>query len=29
VDLIHTGADHPPRLETNPERLVAFRPKNG
>ncbi len=28
VDLIHTGAENPPRLETNPERLVAFRPKN-
>ncbi len=27
VDLIHTGTDNPPRLETNPERLVAFRPK--
>ena len=27
VDLIHTGAENPPRLETNPERLVAFRPK--
>jgi len=26
VDLIHTGAAHPPRLETRPERLVAFRP---
>ena len=28
VDLIHTGVEHPPRLETNPERLVAFRPKS-
>lgn len=28
VDLIHTGVGDPPRLETNPERLVAFRPKN-
>jgi molybdopterin adenylyltransferase len=27
VDLIHTGADNPPRLETHPERLVAVRPK--
>ena len=27
VDLIHTGVIDPPRLETNPERLVAFRPK--
>ena len=27
VDLIHTGEASPPRLETNPERLVAFRPK--
>jgi molybdopterin adenylyltransferase len=27
IDLIHTGADNPPRLETKPERLVAFRPK--
>ena len=27
VDLIHTGAADPPRLETKPERLVAFRPK--
>jgi len=27
VDLIHTGVAHAPRLETNPERLVAFRPK--
>jgi len=26
VDLIHTGAAAPPRLETRPERLVAFRP---
>lgn len=27
VDLVHTGVTDPPRLETNPERLVAFRPK--
>jgi len=27
IDLIHTGNPSPPRLETNPERLVAFRPK--
>jgi len=27
VDLIHTGVVDPPRLETKPERLVAFRPK--
>ena len=27
VDLIHTGHPHPPRLDTKPERLVAFRPK--
>lgn len=27
VDLIHTGQPSPPRLETNPDRLVAFRPK--
>lgn len=27
VDLIHTGNPHPPRLETDPARLVAFRPK--
>ena len=27
VDLAHTGAERPPRLETRPERLVAFRPK--
>ncbi len=29
VDLIHTGAPDPPRLETNPARLMAFRPKSG
>ena len=29
VDLIHTGDPAPPRLETRPERLVAFRPKHG
>jgi molybdopterin adenylyltransferase len=28
VDLIHTGTADPPRLETRPERLVAFRPKS-
>jgi molybdopterin adenylyltransferase len=28
VDLILTGADDPPRLETNPARLVAFRPRS-
>jgi molybdopterin adenylyltransferase len=27
VDLIHTGNASAPRLETHPERLVAFRPK--
>jgi len=27
IDLIHTGVADPPRLETRPERLVAFRPK--
>ena len=27
IDLIHTGQPTPPRLDTNPERLVAFRPK--
>jgi len=27
VDLIHTGVADPPRLETNPARLVAYRPK--
>jgi molybdopterin adenylyltransferase len=27
VDLILTGNPHPPRLETDPARLVAFRPK--
>ena len=27
VDLIHTGITNAPRLETNPDRLVAFRPK--
>ena len=27
VDLIHTGRPTPPRLETKPDRLVAFRPK--
>jgi molybdopterin adenylyltransferase len=27
IDLIHTGDPAPPRLETNPARLVASRPK--
>ena len=27
VDLIHTGNPTPPRLETDPTRLVAFRPR--
>ncbi len=27
IDLIHTGVTAPPRLETDPKRLVAFRPK--
>jgi molybdopterin adenylyltransferase len=27
IDLIHTGMADAPRLETNPERLIAFRPK--
>jgi len=27
IDLIHTGAPDHPRLDTRPERLVAFRPK--
>lgn len=27
VDLIHTGVDDPPRLETDPARLNAFRPR--
>jgi molybdopterin adenylyltransferase len=27
IDLIHTGRPDAPRLETNPARLVAFRPK--
>lgn len=26
VDLIHTGVTDPPRLETDPTRLIAFRP---
>jgi molybdopterin adenylyltransferase len=26
VDLIHTGVTEPPRLETDPKRLTAFRP---
>jgi len=28
IDLIHTGVADAPRLDTKPERLVAFRPKN-
>jgi len=28
IDLIHTGAEAAPRLETNPARMVAFRPRN-
>jgi molybdopterin adenylyltransferase len=27
IDLIHTGVADAPRLETKPERIVAFRPK--
>ena len=27
IDLIHSGQASPPRLDTKPERLVAFRPK--
>ena len=27
IDLIQTGTENPPRLETRPERLVVFRPK--
>ena len=27
IDLVHTGVPNAPRLETKPERLVAFRPK--
>ena len=27
IDLIHTGVPDPPRLDTHPERIVAFRPK--
>lgn len=27
VDLVHTGVERSPRLETKPERMVAFRPK--
>jgi molybdopterin adenylyltransferase len=27
IDLIHTGQAFPPRLDTKPERLTAFRPK--
>ena len=29
IDLIFTGHSDPPRLETRPERLVAFRPRSG
>jgi molybdopterin adenylyltransferase len=28
IDLIHTGDPAPPRLETRPERLVAYRPRS-
>jgi molybdopterin adenylyltransferase len=28
IDLIHTGAEAAPRLETNPARMVAFRPRS-
>jgi len=28
IDLIHTGDPAPPRLETHPDRLIAFRPKS-
>ena len=27
IDLIHTGVPNAPRLDTKPERIVAFRPK--
>lgn len=27
IDLIHTGVPDAPRLDTHPERIVAFRPK--
>jgi molybdopterin adenylyltransferase len=27
IDLIHTGDPNTPRLDTRPERLIAFRPK--
>ncbi len=27
IDLIHTGSHAPPRLDTDPARLVAFRPR--
>jgi len=27
IDLIHTGIENPPRLETHPDRLITFRPK--
>jgi len=29
IDLVRTGDPSPPRLETNPKRLVAYRPKQG
>ena len=29
IDLIYTGAEAAPRLETNPVRLIAFRPPQG
>ena len=28
IDVIHTGNPTPPRLETKPDRLVAFRPRS-
>jgi len=28
IDLIHTGDPAPPRLETRPERLAAYRPRS-
>jgi len=27
IDLIHTGQTNPPRLDTVPERMRAFRPQ--
>ena len=29
IDLVHTGNPTPPRLETDPARVQAFRPKGG